>query len=231
MTALRTKPRISLADNLQLSDRLVLAPSLHQNALQRIRLGEDNLILAELCLDDDSICTIAPEFSASLKSLDLSRNEFGCVGIRALPPMHNLDTLCLSGTHIPDLPADMFALMPMLQNLLLSNVQIDDDGMERIAPHFHKLEHLKVLDLSCNPFSTGIHALLRPDRLPLHKLTLLNLIDCNRVSLASYKNLAHAVRNNSFPVLQDLCVNKLTYLLRAALRWLEADRNWRLAVG
>lgn len=230
LTSLRTNPRVFLADSLSLADRLVLAPSLHENALQRIRWGHDNLILAELNLYDESLARLLPQLNLNLKSLDLSRNKFGAPGLRALPPMINLNTLCLSGTPIPALPADLFYGIPQLANLLLSNVQLNNEGLE--ALNFHQLKNLACLDLSCNPFNTGIHSLLRPERLPLRKLNFLNLIQCNRVSTASFKTLARAVRDYAFPAMQDLCVNKKPALvaLRAALGWLEADRKWTNAL-
>ena len=248
LRSLRENPRIWLSpeDTYQPADHFVLAPALHRNAIRRIRHcnGED-LILAHLYMDDMALKAITPEFcklTDTLRSLDLSHNSFGAVGMRALfdnpytlMPMLQLKTLCLKGTEIRSEGAISLAKLleagqlPALENLLLSKTRIGNDGVEALAPHLRHLSRLKVLDLSANTFGDkAVDSLLQPDRLPLSKLVLLNLHDCRYVSVSGYKKLALAVRNQAFPKLHDLCVNKkgAFTVLRKALRVLQADRDW-----
>lgn len=257
LTTGKTKRLLSLSENPQVylshedthkdADRRVMAPSLHQNALRRIRAcNGENLILANLYMDNEALLAIAHEFrtlAGTLKSLDLSGNAFGAAGLCALfrnpgtlPPMLQLKTLCLSGTMLrsegASVLANVFAekQLPVLENLLLSKMRIGNDGVECLAPHLRHLAHLKLLDLSGNTFGDkAIASLLQPDRLPLPELLLLNLINCRYVTVSAFKALAIAVCEGRFPKLQDLCVNKQGShsALRKALKVLEATRAWK----
>ena len=114
---------------------------------------------------------------------------------------------------------------------MLSDAGVDSDGIEFLAPCLRTLPTLKMLDLSSNPLlgETAVDALLHPDNLPLPKLAILNLLECESISKLSWKRLAFALQAESFPNLQQLCASKTgaSRALRKALRVLEANRAWR----
>ena len=250
LKALREKPRLHLSptDVANIVDQRVMAGALQQNALRRIEAcGDGAIILANLYLTDEVVEAIASRFcavSATLASLDLQRNLFAGAGIRSLlnspgtlPPMLHLRTLCFNSTPIGSAglcslaSAIQAARLPALEDLMLSDAGVDGDGIEFLAPCLRTLPTLKMLDLSSNPLlgETAVDALLHPDNLPLPKLAILNLLECERISKLSWKRLAFALQAESFPNLQQLCASKTgaSRTLRKALKALEANRAWR----
>lgn len=250
LKALRENPRIYLSptDMDNIVDQRVMAGALQRNALRRIdACGDGTIILANLYLTDEVIEAVASRFcalSSTLVSLDLQLNKFAGAGIRALlnnpgtlPHMIHLRTLCFNGTPIgSDGVCSLASIiaaghLPALEDLMLSGVGVNSYGIKCLAPCLHTLPNLQMLDLSCNPLLNGraMGALVHPDNLPLPSLLILNLLECGGIPKLSWKRLALALRDESFPNLQQLCARKTgaNRVLRKALRMLEASRSWR----
>ena len=121
---------------------------MHLTSIQRLRLNEN-----AICYD--GLKALGPHLAkiTSIRSLNLSCNEFGPAGADSLGPAH------LKVLHL--------AHLKVLRVLDLSTTQMGLDGIRSLWPHLAALTAIKHLDLSDNGFSLDDAESMKPHMAPL----------------------------------------------------------------